>query len=140
MYRYDYAEDILKDFYDIRLRMYEKRKIFLENKLEAESERLTYQAKFIVEKCSGKITVENKEKNIIIEELQNTGYPPDPVKVWKENVARENKDELNEEFQDVENVDEEVESTSVSMKTKATGAGKLYIICTIEFHLKSIFI
>lgn len=47
--------DILKEFYTLRLKMYQKRKDYLEGMLEAEAKRLSNQARFIMEKCDGKL-------------------------------------------------------------------------------------
>ena len=55
--RYSSAEEILKDFYALRLDMYKKRKDYLEGMLSAEAAKLTNQARFIVEKIEGKIVV-----------------------------------------------------------------------------------
>ncbi len=49
--------DILREFYDVRLEVYHKRKAYLEGQLTAESTRLDYQARFIVEKIEGKIVI-----------------------------------------------------------------------------------
>ena len=51
--------EILQEFYDVRLDLYRKRKEWLEGQLEAESARLDNQARFIVEKIEGKITIGN---------------------------------------------------------------------------------
>ena len=55
--RYSSAEEILKEFYDVRLRLYKKRKDYLTGMLSAESAKLTNQARFIVEKIEGKISI-----------------------------------------------------------------------------------
>lgn len=59
--RYDSVEEILMEFYTVRLGFYGKRKDYLEGVLQAESLKLTNQARFICEKCDGTITVENKK-------------------------------------------------------------------------------
>ena len=59
--KYDSVEEILRDFYVVRLRFYEKRKNYLEGVLQAESRKLTNQARFICEKCDGVLIVENKK-------------------------------------------------------------------------------
>ena len=55
--RYSSAEDILKDFYAVRLSMYVKRKDYLLGMLSAESAKLTNQARFIVELIENKIDI-----------------------------------------------------------------------------------
>jgi len=75
--------EIMKEFFDLRLKYYGKRKDYLEGMLEAETLRLTNQARFILEKCDGTLTVENKRKKAMIDELQRKGYDSDPIKKWK---------------------------------------------------------
>ncbi|XP_066992213.2 DNA topoisomerase 2 isoform X2 [Anabrus simplex] len=89
MRRFDNVNQILKDFYRVRLEFYGKRKAYLEGMLQAESKKLSNQARFILEKCNGTLTVENKKRKVMIEELQKRGYDPDPVRQWK---MRQNKE------------------------------------------------
>ena len=86
--RYEDAIEILREFYDLRLNFYDKRKKYLEGMLEAEALRLSNQARFILEKCDNSLVVENKKKKIMIAELQRRNYDPDPVKKWKSIQAK----------------------------------------------------
>ncbi|KAL7677370.1 hypothetical protein ACOME3_003607 [Neoechinorhynchus agilis] len=81
--RYDGPINILKDFYKVRLKMYEKRKEYLIGLLEAESSKLDNMARFILEKIEGVIRIENIKKVVILEILRERKYQPDPVKKWK---------------------------------------------------------
>lgn len=58
---YDSVEDILKEFFTVRLGFYVKRKDYLSGVLQAESKRLSNQARFICEKCDNVLIVENKK-------------------------------------------------------------------------------
>ncbi len=49
----------------------------------AEAARLSNQARFILEKCDGTVKIENKKKQVMIDELARRGYDSDPVKTWK---------------------------------------------------------
>ncbi|XP_046685574.1 DNA topoisomerase 2-alpha-like, partial [Homalodisca vitripennis] len=82
-------EHLLHEFYEVRLEYYEKRKAYLEGMLQAEAAKLSNQARFIVEKCDGILTIENKKKKAMIEELVKKGYDSDPVKAWKLKQDRE---------------------------------------------------
>ncbi|XP_068930320.1 DNA topoisomerase 2-alpha isoform X2 [Petaurus breviceps papuanus] len=93
--KYDTALDILKDFFDLRLKYYGLRKEWLTGMLGAESARLNNQARFILEKIEGKIVIENKPKKELIKVLIQRGYDSDPVKAWKE--AQQKSPEDNEE-------------------------------------------
>ena len=50
---------------------------------QAEANKLSNQARFIKEKCDGKLVIENKKKKLMIEELVTKGYESDPIKAWK---------------------------------------------------------
>ncbi|NXW70734.1 TOP2A topoisomerase, partial [Hirundo rustica] len=92
--KYDSPQDILKEFFELRLRYYNLRKEWLIGMLGAESAKLSNQARFILEKIDGKIVIENKPKKELIQVLIQRGYESDPVKAWKE---AQNKDEEEEE-------------------------------------------
>lgn len=49
----------------------------------------SYFYRFIIEKCDGVLTIENKKKKAMIEELVQRGYDSDPVKAWKIQQDRE---------------------------------------------------
>ncbi|KAF6031210.1 TOP2A [Bugula neritina] len=87
--QYESSHAILKEFYDVRLRMYSARKQYLDGMLEAEARKLSNQARFILEKIEGKIVIENKKKKDLIETLVKEGYDSDPVKAWKVSQSKE---------------------------------------------------
>ncbi len=87
--RYESALEILKEFYQVRLRYYVKRKEYLESMLGAESAKLDNIAKFIMEKIDGKIKVENLKKHDLLKLLSSRGYESDPVRRWKERITKE---------------------------------------------------
>ncbi|KAM6312297.1 DNA topoisomerase 2-alpha [Podargus strigoides] len=97
--KYDSPQDILKEFFELRLRYYGLRKEWLLGMLGAESAKLSNQARFILEKIDGKIVIENKPKKELIQILIQRGYESDPVKAWKES---QNKEEEEEEESDKE--------------------------------------
>lgn len=55
--KYPNVMEILKEFYEVRLELYGKRKDWLVGQLEAEAAKLTNQARFIMEKIEGKVVV-----------------------------------------------------------------------------------
>ncbi|XP_021916597.1 DNA topoisomerase 2-like isoform X2 [Zootermopsis nevadensis] len=114
MRKFESVEPILKEFFKLRLAYYGKRKDYLEGMLQAESRKLTNQARFIIEKCDGVLIVENKKKKVMIEELKRMGYDSDPVKAWK---IRQNKDEaLTEQMEN-----EDAESSQQEEDTDLAG-------------------
>ena len=105
---YNSVDDILRDFYVVRLKFYELRKDYLSGLLQAESGKLSNQARFICEKCDNILVVENKKAKDLVDELRRRKYDPDPVRVWKlvqdreavlEEVADQNIDEEEQEKQ-----------------------------------------
>eukprot|EP00057_Strongylocentrotus_purpuratus_P006178 XP_011660652.1 PREDICTED: DNA topoisomerase 2-alpha [Strongylocentrotus purpuratus] len=86
--RYDNVEEILREFFALRVELYHSRKAYLEGILEAESSRLNNQARFIMEKIEGKIKIENMPKKEMIQILVKRGFDSDPVKAWKESQVK----------------------------------------------------
>uniref|UniRef100_A0A8C6ZG45 DNA topoisomerase 2 n=1 Tax=Nothoprocta perdicaria TaxID=30464 RepID=A0A8C6ZG45_NOTPE len=90
--KYESPQDILKEFFDLRLRYYSLRKEWLIGMLGADCAKLSNQARFILEKIDGKIVIENKPKKELIQVLIQRGYESDPVKAWKESQNKEEAD------------------------------------------------
>jgi len=116
--KYDNTLVILKEFFALRLEFYEKRKVYLEGMLQADADKLSNQARFIMEKCDRTLVVENKKRKTMIEELIKRGYAVDPVKEWKRRIKS---DDAEEEAGDVEG---EEESQEVDEKPGKSGADK----------------
>uniref|UniRef100_A0A8C2E1M7 DNA topoisomerase 2 n=1 Tax=Cyprinus carpio TaxID=7962 RepID=A0A8C2E1M7_CYPCA len=85
--RYESVQDILKEFFELRLHYYKLRKDWLVGSLGAEAAKLSNQARFVLEKIEGKISIENKSKRDLIRMLVQRGYESDPVAAW--NKAQE---------------------------------------------------
>ena len=81
--RYESVNEILREFFPVRLEFYVKRKKYYEGMLEAEASKLENQARFILEKNDKKIIMENIKKKDFIQVLIQRGYDSDPVKAWK---------------------------------------------------------
>lgn len=87
--RYDNINHILKEFFEVRMGVYVKRKAYLEGMLGAEACKLNNIARFIIEKIEGKIKVENMKKVDIVKMLKSRNYDPDPVVKWKKLIERD---------------------------------------------------
>lgn len=81
---YETVQDILVEFFGLRLDFYGKRKAFMERMMAAEASKLANQARFVSEMCEGELEFENQEKQAIIEDLARRKYASDPVEEWKE--------------------------------------------------------
>ncbi|EFO86230.1 CRE-TOP-2 protein [Caenorhabditis remanei] len=119
---YSSPEEITQEFYDCRKEKYIQRKDYLLGVLQAQSQRLTNQARFIVAKINNEIVMENKKKAVIVETLIKMKFDPDPVKKWKEEqklkeLRESGEIELDEEDQ-VDDDEEDGEGTSASSSTK----------------------
>lgn len=55
--RYESVNDILKEFFELRLHYYKLRKDWLVGSLGAESAKLSNQARFVLEKIEGKLSI-----------------------------------------------------------------------------------
>uniref|UniRef100_A0A673HT73 DNA topoisomerase 2 n=1 Tax=Sinocyclocheilus rhinocerous TaxID=307959 RepID=A0A673HT73_9TELE len=95
--KYESVQDILKDFFELRMKYYVLRKDWLLGMLGAESAKLSNQARFILEKIQGTLVIENKPKKELIRMLQQMGYDSDPVKAWKDAQEKVQEDEDEEE-------------------------------------------
>lgn len=100
--RYENVNHILKEFYTLRLEYYVKRKEYLQGMLQAEADRLSDQARFILEKCNNTLVVENKKRKTMIDELIRRGYKADPVQEWKRRIAMEDEEEAAAEEEEEE--------------------------------------
>lgn len=55
--RYEDITEVLREYFDVRLSLYQKRKDYMEGLLTAEANRLENIARFIMEKIDGLITI-----------------------------------------------------------------------------------
>ncbi len=73
--KYHTTQDILNEFYQVRLAMYTKRKNWLIGKLTNELDILKYKMKFIKYVLDGKIIVFKQKKSVIIDRLIELKFP-----------------------------------------------------------------
>ncbi|XP_059812399.1 DNA topoisomerase 2-alpha [Hypanus sabinus] len=92
--KYENVQEMLKEFFDLRMKYYNLRKDWLEGFLGAEYGKLSNQARFILEKIEGKLIIENKPKRELIQLLLDRGYDSDPIKGWKESQEKGQESEL----------------------------------------------
>lgn len=121
--RFPSSLDILKEYFPIRLNYYQKRKDYLVGQLTAQAERLTDQARFIMEKCDRTLVVENKKRKTMIDELIKRGYRPDPVKEWQRQIKMEDDEPADEEEQEQE---EEAGSSGIKKEKKPLDPEKAF--------------
>lgn len=100
--RFPTSLDILRSYFPLRLEYYNKRKEYLVGQLTAQADRLTDQARFILEKCERTLVVENKKRKVMIDELIKRGYRPDPVKEWQQRINQQDEDEADDDDEEEE--------------------------------------
>nr|XP_040043897.1 DNA topoisomerase 2-beta isoform X2 [Gasterosteus aculeatus aculeatus] len=108
--RYDSVQDILREFYELRLTYYKLRKDWLLGSLGSEAAKLSNQARFVLEKIEGKISIENKTKRELIRMLVQKGFESDPVIAWSKSQEKAQE----EDYRDGNESDGSVDSGSSS--------------------------
>ena len=101
--KYNTPEDMLLEFFTLRLDFYDKRKELLLNKMRREQSILTNKARFIEEVCAGELVVSNRKRSEILAELQERGYD-----------LREKEDEKKETEEDAEEEEEEMSDAELA--------------------------
>ncbi|CAH7676316.1 DNA topoisomerase II [Phakopsora pachyrhizi] len=101
--RYLSPEQILDDYYDIRLDYYQKRKEFLVNDLTLTYERLSNQARFVLMIVEKKLIVSNRKKADIVAELRKLEFRPFPKKPKVKVAGNIDQADEEEEEEDLDN-------------------------------------
>ncbi|PON46642.1 DNA topoisomerase II-type [Trema orientale] len=78
--KYDTPEQILEEFFHLRLEFYEKRKKVLLDNLELDLLKLENKVRFILGVVKGEIIVNNRKRADLFVELQKKGFTPFPKK------------------------------------------------------------
>ena len=86
--RYKSPEEICEEFFQVRLKMYVKRKEYMVGSLECQCTKLDNVARFIKEKIDNVISVENKKISAVVDMLVERKYARDPEKVWREEARK----------------------------------------------------
>lgn len=73
--KYDDPREILQEYFDVRLKMYQDRKDHLMSHLQKIIDKLSYQAKFLNLVITGELKVGNKKKSMLVEELEKLNFP-----------------------------------------------------------------
>ncbi|KAG0365746.1 DNA topoisomerase [Gamsiella multidivaricata] len=72
--KYSSAEEIVQEFYDLRLEYYRKRKEYLVDVYTKQWMRLDNKVRFILMIISGELQVQNRKKTLIVEEMHIKGF------------------------------------------------------------------
>ncbi|RKP39288.1 DNA topoisomerase [Dimargaris cristalligena] len=74
--KYEAPEEIIHEFYDLRLQFYQKRKEWMIDQLTQDYVRLDNRVRFILEIIENKLVVQNRKKADLVAELQARKYTP----------------------------------------------------------------
>ncbi len=74
--KYHSPEEILREFFDLRLGYYDKRKDYMVGDLERQLSVLDNKCRFIKEVIAGTLKISNRKKVDIVEDLKKRGYAP----------------------------------------------------------------
>ncbi|KAF7306385.1 DNA topoisomerase 2 [Mycena indigotica] len=102
--KYNSPEEILEDFYPMRLAYYQKRKDYLAGELQLAFERLTNQARFVKMIVDRQLTVSNRKKADIVADLRKHNFRAFP-KIKKAKDAGEDEPVVEEPESDEEEED-----------------------------------
>ena len=86
--KFNDTEEILRDFYKVRINFYFQRKQHVEGKLEAEALRIKEVSGYIQGRINGSLVIENVKTKDIIANLEAKNFASDPVKKWKADQAK----------------------------------------------------
>ncbi|KAK5175786.1 DNA topoisomerase 2 [Saxophila tyrrhenica] len=74
IHKYASPLDIMEEFYQVRLKFYQKRKMHMLSEMRRELEKLSNQSRFVKMIIDGKLTVSKKKKGVLVAELQKLGF------------------------------------------------------------------
>ncbi|CED85182.1 dna topoisomerase ii [Phaffia rhodozyma] len=94
--RYATPEQIIEEFYGVRLEYYIKRKEKLINEINDQYEKLSNQARFVQMCIDGELVISNRKTAAIVDELRKLKFRPFPIK-GAAREAGEDEDVLDEE-------------------------------------------
>ena len=120
--KYDRVEEIIDDYYDVRLEHYEDRKEYLIDELEKYTVELSNKAKYIQELLDGTIDLRKKKKQEIIDMLIEKDYDKMDddtedfkylIKMPMDAVSEENIEKLLKELHETQDELERIKSTTI---------------------------
>eukprot|EP00658_Telonema_sp_P-2_P010291 TRINITY_DN13877_c0_g1_i3.p1 TRINITY_DN13877_c0_g1~~TRINITY_DN13877_c0_g1_i3.p1 ORF type:complete len:606 (+),score=201.50 TRINITY_DN13877_c0_g1_i3:245-2062(+) len=97
--KYDTPEEILRDFYDLRIDMYHNRKAHMVNRMRKEWSKLDSRARFIRMVVDGELIISKKKKADLLVELAQLDFPQfgkEKAEETKEDETSEDEDEIAE--------------------------------------------
>jgi len=119
LHKYGSVEEIIEEFYDVRLAMYGKRKAYLIDALQKKLVKLSNRAKYILANLDGSVDLRKKRAPAVTELLTSKGFEMIEgdfkylIKMPMDSVTEENVDRIMKEKGDAESELETLRSTSL---------------------------
>lgn len=95
--KYENPEQILEEYYNFRISMYEKRKAHWLKVYNAAYRKLKNQYRFVQEIIEGKLVVSKKKKTVLVEELRERKYEPFPKEDNKKSKSTADENDADED-------------------------------------------
>jgi DNA topoisomerase-2 len=89
IHKYNSPLDIMEEFYQIRIRYYEKRKAHQLSEMQRELTKMSNQSRFIQMIIDGKLTVSRKKKAALVAELKKLDFKPFPKVAEAKNAGEQ---------------------------------------------------
>ncbi|TPX65567.1 hypothetical protein SpCBS45565_g05063 [Spizellomyces sp. 'palustris'] len=101
--KYNTIEEIMNEFYELRLEFYQRRKHWLVGRLRRELTKLENQVRFVLEVINGNLVIQNKKRTAVIEQLKARKYAP--ISKTNEGSMVEHDDEEDTENKETEDLE-----------------------------------
>ena len=119
LHKYESVEEIIDDFYKVRIQLYQKRKAYLVEDMERKLVKLSNRAKYIQETLAGTIDLRRKKADVVTKLLQDKQYAMIDgdykylIKMPMDSVTEENVEQIMKEKADTEHALDVLKKTSV---------------------------
>lgn len=119
LHKYENVQEIIDDFYKVRIALYQKRKAYLVEDMERKLVKLSNRAKYIQETLAGTIDLRRKKADVVTKLLQDKKYAMIDgdykylIKMPMDSVTEENVEQIMKEKADTEHTLDVLKKTSV---------------------------
>lgn len=119
LHKYDNVNEIIDDFYNVRIALYQKRKAYLVEEMERKLVKLSNRAKYIQETLAGTIDLRRKKADVVTKLLQDKQYAMIDgdykylIKMPMDSVTEENVEQIMKETKDTEHALDVLKKTTV---------------------------
>ena len=119
LHKYESVQEIIDDFYKVRISLYQKRKAYLIEEMERKMVKLSNRAKYIQETLAGTIDLRRKKADVVTKLLQDKQYVMIDgdykylIKMPMDSVTEENVEQIMKEKADTEHALDVLKKTTV---------------------------